>query len=193
MNLISFQRQVCAQLLLAESQELAFAQLTSSEAEAIANIAQYQQWPDGSILSDFGTPLAQAPCYLLLEGYVAVQIALPGERAPIVANVEVPGCIFGTDALYLPTERFARYVADGDVTCALFTAKSIDALAARRPELGYKLVALIGASVFRNFRINIKRLAIDAAMQISEKEQFEGELQAAQHRAKVALGINPDV
>lgn len=80
----------------------------------------------------------------------------------------------------------------GDVTCALFTTQTMETLSQRRPELAYKLLALVGASIFRNFRINIKRLAINASMAISEKEQFEGELQAAQHRAKVALGINPD-
>jgi hypothetical protein len=53
-------------------------------------------------------------------------------------------------------------------------------------------MALVSACIFRNFRVNVKRLAIDAAMQLNEKEQFEGELKAAQFRAKVALGINPD-
>ena len=182
----------CVELLLAQSQQLAFAQLSNAEAEAIADIAQYQSWQDGSILSDFGAPLAKAPFYFLLQGYVAVQIALPGRSAPIVANVEEPGCFFGTDSLYMPTERYARYVTDGDVTCALFTTQTMETLSQRRPELAYKLLALVGASIFRNFRINIKRLAINASMAISEKEQFEGELQAAQHRAKVALGINPD-
>jgi CRP-like cAMP-binding protein len=182
----------CVELLLAQSQQLTFAQLSKSEAEAIADIAQYQSWEDGSFLSDFGAPLAKAPFYLLLQGYVAVQIALPGRSAPIVANVEEPGCIFGTDALFMPTERYARYVTDGDVTCALFTTQTMEALSQRRPELAYKLLALVGASIFKNFRINIKRLAINAAMAISEKEQFEGELSAAQHRAKVALGIDPD-
>ncbi|NJS36542.1 MAG: hypothetical protein HC765_09135 [Brachymonas sp.] len=83
-------------------------------------------------------------------------------------------------------------MADGDVACALFTAASIDQLAQRRPDLAYKLVTVISAVVYRNFRVNVKRLAIDAAMQLNEKEQFEGELQAAQHRAKVALAIDPD-
>ena len=182
----------CVELLLAQSQQLAFAQLSNAEAEAIADIAQFQSWQDGSILSDFGAPLAKAPFYFLLQGYVAVQIALPGRSAPIVANVEEPGCFFGTDSLYMPTERYARYVTDGDVTCALFTTQTMETLSQRRPELAYKLLALVGASIFRNFRINIKRLAINASMAISEKEQFEGELQAAQHRAKVALGIDPD-
>ncbi len=182
----------CAEHIFAQSRQLAFAQLSSAEAIAIAGVAQYQHWPHASILSDFGAPLSKAPCYLLLEGYVAVQIPLPGGRAPIVANVEVPGCFFGTDALYQPTQRYARYVTDGDVTCALFTAEGIDTLAQRRPEIAYKLLALIGASIFRNFRINVKRLAIEAAMQISEKEQFEGELKAAQHHAKIALNMNPD-
>jgi hypothetical protein len=50
----------------------------------------------------------------------------------------------------------------------------------------------VGASIFRKFRINIKRLAINASSEISEKEQFEGELKAAQHHANVALGIDPD-
>jgi CRP-like cAMP-binding protein len=184
--------QFCVDHLLAQSQLVAFAQLSEEQAALVADAAYYQQWPDGALLSTFGDPLAKAPCFLLLEGNVAVQIALPGGRAPVVANVEVPGCIFGTDALYMPTQRYARYVADGDVACALFTANGIDALAKRRPELAYRLVALIGASIFRNFRTNVKRLAIDAAMQLNEKEQFEGELQAAQHRAKVALAIDSD-
>ena len=183
---------VCVELLLAQSQQLAFAQLSEADARAIADAAQYQSWPDGSFLSDFGARLTQAPFYFLLEGFVAVQIALPGGRAPVVANVEEPGCIFGTDALFMPTERYARYVADGDVTCALFTASSMEALAQRRPDLAYKLMTLISSSIFKNFRVNVKRLAIDAAMQLNEKEQFEGELKAAQHRAKVALAINPD-
>ena len=183
---------VCVELLLAQSQQLTFAQLSDADAKALADAAQFQSWADGSRLSDFGARLTKAPFYFLLEGNVAVQIALPDGRAPMVANVEVPGCIFGTDALFMPTERYARYVADGDVTCALFTASSIEALAERRPDLAYKLMALIGASIFRNFRVNVKRLAIDAAMQLNEKAQFEGELQAAQHRAKVALAINPD-
>jgi CRP-like cAMP-binding protein len=184
--------QLCVEYLLAQSEQLAFAQLSSAEAKAIADLAHFQHWPDGSILSEFGTPLATAPFYLLLEGNVAVQIALPGRRLPIVANVEVPGCIFGTDALFMPTQRYAQYVADGDVVCALFTAKGINDLAKRRPELAYKLAALVGASVFRSFRTSVKRLAIDASMQLSEKEQFEGELKAAQHRAKVALAMRAD-
>lgn len=184
--------EVCIEHLLAQSGRLTFAQLSSAEARAIADIAEYQIWPDGGILSDFGDPLGNAPCFLILEGNVTVQIALPGVQETIVANVEVPGCVFGTDALYIPTERFARYVADGDVACALFTVRSIEALGKRRPELAYKLVVMMGAVVYRNFRVNVKRLAIDAAMQLNEKEQFEGELRAAQHRAKVALGINPD-
>jgi CRP-like cAMP-binding protein len=185
-------RQACAEHLLAQSQQLSFARLTRAEAEAIADTAQYQQWPDDGVLSQFGDPLRKAPCFLVLEGHVAVHIALPDGRSPLVANVETPGCIFGTDALYMPTERYARYVADGDVACALFTAQGIDVLGQLRPELAYKLTVLIGAAIFRNFRINVKRLAIDAAMQIAEKEQFEGELKAAQHRAKVALTVNPD-
>jgi CRP-like cAMP-binding protein len=183
---------LCAEHLLAQSEELAFAQLSDSDAQAIANIAQYQSWPDGSFLSEFGASLEKAPFYLLLEGNVAVQIALPDGRAPIIANVEVPGCIFGTDALFLPTRRYAQYLADGEVSCALMTASAVDALAKRQPELAYKLMTLIGATIYRNFRVNVKRLALDAAMQLNEKEQFEGELKAAQHRAKVALGINPD-
>jgi CRP-like cAMP-binding protein len=184
--------QFCVEHLLAQSEHVAFARLSEEQAAQIANSAQYQQWPDGAILSNFGDPLAKAPCFLVLEGNVAVQIALPGGRAPVVANVEVPGCIFGTDALFMPTQRYARYVADGDVSCALFTARSIETLAQQQPELAYKLATLIGASIFRNFRVNVKRLAIDAAMQLNEKEQFEGELKAAQHRAKVALAIDPD-
>ncbi len=183
---------LCVEHLAAQSQQLAFAQLSSLDAQLIADIAQYQTWPDGGILSEFGAPLATAPFYLLLEGNVAVQIALPDGRAPLVANVEVPGCIFGTDVLFLPTRRYAQYVADGDVTCALFTASSIETLAQHRPELAYKLMTLIGATIYRNFRVNVKRLAIDAAMQLNEKEQFEGELKAAQHRAKVALAVDPD-
>ena len=188
----SILHQICADQLLAQSQRLSFAQLSEAEADAIAKIAQYQQWSDGTFLSNFGDSLAQAPCFLLLEGNVAVQIPLPDGRAPVVANVEIPGCIFGTDALFMPTERYARYLADGDVACALFTANSIETLAKWRPELAYKLMALVSACIFRNFRVNVKRLAIDAAMQLNEKEQFEGELKAAQFRAKVALGINPE-
>jgi CRP-like cAMP-binding protein len=184
--------QYCVEHLLAQSQQVTLAKLSHSQAERIAEAAQYQHWLDGATLSNFGDPLAKAPCFLVLEGNVAVQIALPGGRAPVVANVEVPGCIFGTDALFMPTQRYARYVADGDVSCALFTTNSIDALSKRHPELAYKLMVLIGAIVFRNFRVNVKRLAIDAAMQLNEKEQFEGELKAAQHRAKVALSIDPD-
>jgi CRP-like cAMP-binding protein len=183
---------VCAEQLFAQSQLLEFAQLTASEAQAVAEIAQYQRWPDGGILSEFGAPLASAPFFLLLEGNVSVLIALPDGRAPLVANVEVPGCIFGTDVLFLPTKRYAQYMADGDVACALFTASHVENLAKRRPELAYKLMTLIGATIYRNFRVNVKRLAIDAAMQLNEKEQFEGELQAAQLRAKVALAVNPD-
>jgi CRP-like cAMP-binding protein len=183
---------LCVEHLIAQSQQLALAELGHADAQAIANAAQCQEWPDGAILSDFNAPLADAPCFLLLDGHVAVHIPLPGDRTPIVANVETPGSIFGTDALYMPTTRYARYVADGDVSCALFTARGIDELARRRPDLAYKLMVLIGASIFKNFRVNVKRLAIDAAMQLNEKEQFEGELQAAQHRAKVALGIDPD-
>lgn len=185
-------RQICIEHLLAQSEQLAFAQLTPAEAKAIAEVAEYQIWPDGEILSDFGDSLDKAPCYLVLEGHVTVLIPLPDGRKPIVANVEVPGNVFGTDALYMPTQRFARYVADGDVACALFTVRSIEALAKRSPDIAYKLVVMFGAVVYRNFRINVKRLAIDAAMQLNEKEQFEGELKAAQYRAKVALGINPD-
>jgi CRP-like cAMP-binding protein len=185
-------QQTCAEHLLAQSQQLAFAQLTEADAKAIATIAQYQEWPDGALLSDFGEPLAHAPCFLLLEGNVAVHIPLPDGRAPLVANVETPGCVFGTDALYVPTKRYARYVADGDVSCALFTTASIDQLAQRRPDLTYKLMVIMSAVMFRNFRVNVKRLALDAAMQLNEKEQFEGELKAAQHRAKVALAIDPD-
>lgn len=187
-----FLQQICAEHLLAQSQTLTFAQLTEADAQAIANMAQYQEWPDGALLSDFGDSLAHAPCFLLLEGNVSVQIPLPDGRAPIVANVEVPGCVFGTDALYLPTKRYARYAANGDVACALFTANSIDSLAQRRPDLAYKLMVMMSAVVYRNFRVNVKRLAIDAALQLNEKEQFEGELKAAQHRAKVALAIDPD-
>jgi CRP-like cAMP-binding protein len=183
---------LCVEHIVAQSQQLEFAQLSSSDAQAIADMAQYQCWPDGGILSAFNTPLDTAPFYLLLEGNVAVQIPLPDGRAPLVANVEVPGCVFGTDVLFLPTRRYAQYVADGDVACALFTANSVEALAKRRPELAYKLMTLIGATIYRNFRVNVKRLAIDAALQLSEKEQFEGELKAAQHRAKVALAIDPD-
>jgi CRP-like cAMP-binding protein len=185
-------RQTCAEHLLTQSRKLTFAQLLESEARAIADMAEYQQWPDGAVVSDFGAKLVKASSYLLIEGNVAVHIALPDGREPIVVNVETPGCVFGTDALFMPTERYARYIADGDVSCALFTASSIEAIAARRPELAYKLMALIGIDIFRKFRRNVKRLAIDAAMQLSEKEQFEGELRAAQYRAKVALGVNPD-
>jgi CRP-like cAMP-binding protein len=187
-----FLHQICVEHLIAQSQQLTFAQLSSAEAQALAQAAQYQHWPDEAILSDFGDPLENAPCFLLLEGNVSVRIPLPDGREPLVANVEQPGCVFGTDALYLPTRRYAQYVAGGDVSCALFTASSINNLAKQRPELAYKLVVLLGAVVYRNFRVNVKRLAIDAAMQLAEKEQFEGELKAAQHRAKVALGINPD-
>ena len=188
----SFLHQTCVEQLLAQSQQLAFAQLTEADAQAITSTAQYQKWPDGAQLSDFGDPLAHAPCFLLLEGNVAVLIPLPDGRAPFVADVEVPGCVFGTDALFMPTKRYARYVADGDVSCALFTTASIDQLAQRRPDLTYKLMVIMSAVMFRNFRVNVKRLAIDAAMQLNEKEQFEGELKAAQHRAKVALAIEPD-
>jgi CRP-like cAMP-binding protein len=192
MTLAAYLKPLCVEQLVAQSQQLAFAQLTEGDAQAIADIAQYQSWPDGGILSEFGTPLATAPFYLLLQGNVAVQIALPDGRASVVANVEVPGCIFGTDVLFMPTRRYAQYLADGDVACALFTARDVDTLAKRRPDLAYKLMTLIGAIIFRNFRVNVKRLALDAAMQLNEKEQFEGELKAAQHRAKVALAIDPD-
>jgi CRP-like cAMP-binding protein len=188
----TYLQSVCAEHLAVQSQRVAFAQLSETEAQAIADIAQYQRWPDGAILSAFGASLKQAPFYLLLEGNVAVQIALPDGRAPVVANVEVPGCIFGTDALFMPTQRYAQYVADGDVDCALLTARDLQLLAEKRPELAYKLMTLIAALIFKNFRVNVKRLAIDAAMQLNEKEQFEGELKAAQHRAKVALAIDPD-
>jgi CRP-like cAMP-binding protein len=124
----SILHQICADQLLAQSQRLSFAQLSEAEADAIANIAQYQQWSDGTFLSNFGDSLAQAPCFLLLEGNVAVQIPLPDGRAPVVANVEIPGCIFGPDALFMPTERYARYLADSDVACALFTASNIDSV-----------------------------------------------------------------
>ncbi|NJM43808.1 MAG: Crp/Fnr family transcriptional regulator [Brachymonas sp.] len=183
---------ICADHLLDASRATQFAQLSHADAANIAAMAQYQYWASGDVLSNFGDPLAQAPCFLVIEGNVRVEIALPDGRAPLVANVETPGCVFGTDALYMPTKRYARYVADGDVACALFTAASIDQLAQRRPDLAYKLVTVISAVVYRNFRVNVKRLAIDAAMQLNEKEQFEGELQAAQHRAKVAVAIDPD-
>jgi hypothetical protein len=103
-----------------------------------------------------------------------------------------PAAFFGTDVLFLPTRRYAQYLADGEVICALFTARSVEALSERRPALAYKLMAVIGLTIYRNFRVNVKRLAIDAAMQLNEREQFEGELKAAQHRAKVALAVNPD-
>jgi hypothetical protein len=82
------------QHLLTQSEQLAFARLSDSDAQAIANVAQYQSWLDGGILSEFGAPLDAAPFFLLLEGNVAVQIALPDGRAPLVANVEESGCIF---------------------------------------------------------------------------------------------------
>jgi CRP-like cAMP-binding protein len=178
--------------LVAETRLLPFAQITSAEATAIADMALYQRWHDGAVISDFGDPLADAPCFLLIEGNVAVQIALPDGREPLVVHVERPGSVFGTDALYMPSQRFARYVADGDVVCALFTAKSMDAMAQRHPVMAYKLIAMMGALVYRNFRVNVKRLAIDASMHLSEKEQFEGELKAAHYRSKVALGVDPD-
>jgi CRP-like cAMP-binding protein len=187
----SFLHQTCVEQLLAQSQQLAFAQLTEADAEAIASMAQYQEWPDGALLSDFGDPLAHAPCFLLLEGNVSVQVPLPDGRAPMVVNVETPGCVFGTDALYIPTQRYARYVADGDVACALFTASSIDNLAKQQPRLAYQLTLVTSAVVYRNFRVNLKRLALEAAMQLTEKEQFEGELKAAQYRARVALAFDP--
>lgn len=163
-----------------------------ADAQAIASAAEFVSWADGERLSDFGLPLAGAPFFFLVEGNVRVEIPLPDGRIPIVAHVHEPGDVFGTDALYLPTQRYARYVADGDTVCATFTARSLDALAQRQPDLAYKLMMVVGALVFRSFRVNVKRLALDASMQITEKEQFAGELSAARRRAKVALGIDPD-
>lgn len=52
---------------------------------------------------------------------------------------------------------------------------------------------MVGNLVYRHFRVNVKRLALDAALHLAEKEQFEGELAAARGRAKVAVGMDPDV
>lgn len=54
-----------------------------------------------------------------------------------MANVETPGNLFGTDALFLPSQRYAWYVADGEVLCALFTARTVETLARRTPTAAY--------------------------------------------------------
>lgn len=43
----------------------------------VADVADLQRWPDRGVLSEFGDPLEDAPFFLLLEGYVSVQIPLP--------------------------------------------------------------------------------------------------------------------
>lgn len=185
-------RAACVDLLMHTSAGLPMSRLSRSEAQAVADAVVFARWADGTHLSNPGDPLATAPFFFLVEGHVCVQIPLPDGRPPVVAAVEQPGSVFGTDVLFMPTQRYARYVADGDVVCALFTAASLDAFAKRRPEVAFKLMVGIGAQVFRNFRVNVKRLALDAAMHLSEKEQFEGELAVARRRAKVALGLDPD-
>src|SRR5262249_42592616 len=104
--------------------------------ELLAQIATPVQWPAGAMIYREGDP--GSPLYLLEEGRVSIELAVPG-RGPVLMLTVGPGDVFGWSSLFHDRPKGARARASVPSRGWALDSARLRALCDADPVLGYAL------------------------------------------------------
>ncbi|MFD0981347.1 cyclic nucleotide-binding domain-containing protein [Tropicimonas aquimaris] len=113
-----------------------FHQFTAAERARLATWAREERYPAGTTIFNEEDPADTV--FLLLEGDVAVQNALPG-GPPVIIETLHPGDMLGWAWLVPPFRRMSDAIAQTDVRAVGLDAAGVRALCNAHPEMGYRL------------------------------------------------------
>jgi CRP-like cAMP-binding protein len=113
-----------------------FHAFTATERARLAACAREERYASGTTI--FNEDDVADSVFLLLEGDVAVQNALPG-RPPVIVETLHAGDMLGWAWLVPPFRRMSDALAQSDVRAVGLDAAGVRALCNAHPDMGYQL------------------------------------------------------
>lgn len=132
-----------------------FSQLSPSERALISKAAREVKFPAGERLFEEGEPAAG--CWLIREGRIAVDIAVPG-RGDVVVQTLGPGDLLGWSWLVAPFRWHFGARTVQPTTAVVFDTARLRALVEADPAFGYTLVLTLFTAVLQRLQATRARL-----------------------------------
>lgn len=125
-----------------------------SEEEARCVVAEMRpvHFPTGTVLFNVGDATNTGYMLLVLDGNVAVDTGVTGDKPKVDISVQGPGALLGELALIDGAPRSANCTAMSAVTAAGLTSAGLQRLVSQHPQVAAKLAIYIAQSAAERLR-----------------------------------------
>jgi CRP-like cAMP-binding protein len=144
-----------------------FKRLTASEILFLAPHIEEKKFADGEVILPQG--IRGGDLYLVIAGFVSVDIILPGDYKKNLAQLGVDQ-VFGEVTFLDDTLVTASIVAQGTCHCLVFSHKTVEMLRISQPEIAYKIEQEITNQIADKIILNINNI-LELLKKIPEEPQ----------------------